>query len=901
MFGGMARVLVATALLTAAWSTRATAQQSCDDLDPCTEQDSCAADGNCHGTPKPDFSPCEIPFAGDCTTLAQCQTFTVPVIGSITQCLPMEHKLAGTPCTPAFSAELGNCVKSAQCDDEGICEPELVTCESPDLCTEAACNPATGLCESAPKSCDDDCSTAQCDPGTGNCINKVPRTDGTGCDDGNPCTGNDSCRSGQCQGVAVIGGPTPPATASATGTNTVAIATPTQTATDTVIVVATATRTQSGTPTSSPTATETQTSSPTATLTATLRQTPESTATPLPCDGDCDDSGDVSPVDVLTMIHSALGYAPSDEVCPLGDRNKDGEIKVDEILAAENSAINRCPGPIPTGTPVDTETPVPATATSTNTATTVPTATVTDTVAVPTATSTDTVTPQATSTDTTVPVATVTDTPVPPSATTTHTATPEATGTDTTTPAETATPTRTHTTAPSLTPTSEATETNTVVAPSPTLTSTTAPGTATPTPTEELPTASPSPSATATLPAATATATPTSPEATATHSPSATPTGTFTPTDTPETPSPTPTPTPTETLEQEDTPTPTETPIPTVTATVDAGVASRAAGMTNTAVQTLRVIPELITPLTRLAGDLNPFALQANEFHPLVPNTPTPTATPKTTACSSGTRSFGCSLTGHGVSYILHFDSCVLDTSNGGSLTLDGTMTADAQAGSCSFPPTQLTNVNVTQLMLTAKDAQAQTTLAATLNFTNSSLSATEFSIFSPCVISQLTMTLSGTAAVQSGQRNVTLTFTGTQIVLDLNQFSDDCVPVDYDMTINNEVDFGGDSVGGSFMGNFTDFVLSDNTTTGDDVIDLSGRIDALCVGTPIDYDTDQSLTLPSGQACPSAGSLLLTHDGQTDRVSYSDGGLTIDVDDDDSVDASYGSCLAMPLYECVG
>jgi len=44
-------------------------------------------------------------------------------------------------------------------------------CEAPDLCTDATCNPLTGLCETAPKSCDDglDCTADSCNSADGSC------------------------------------------------------------------------------------------------------------------------------------------------------------------------------------------------------------------------------------------------------------------------------------------------------------------------------------------------------------------------------------------------------------------------------------------------------------------------------------------------------------------------------------------------------------------------------------------------------------------------------------------------------------------------------------------------------------------------------------------------------------
>jgi hypothetical protein len=47
--------------------------------------------------------------------------------------------------------------------------------------------------------------------------------------------------------------------------------------------------------------------------------------------------------EILTMVNIALGNAPV-TTCEAGDANGDGQITVDEILAAVNDALNGCGG-----------------------------------------------------------------------------------------------------------------------------------------------------------------------------------------------------------------------------------------------------------------------------------------------------------------------------------------------------------------------------------------------------------------------------------------------------------------------------------------------------------------------------------------------------------------------------
>jgi hypothetical protein len=84
------------------------------------------------------------------------------------------------------------------------------------------------------------------------------------------------------------------------------------------------------TPTPTVTATEIPTSSPTASATAN------------PCPSDCNGSGSVTIEDITVLVDTALGNA-GDTVCGDADRNRDGAIRVDEILAAINLAIIGCP------------------------------------------------------------------------------------------------------------------------------------------------------------------------------------------------------------------------------------------------------------------------------------------------------------------------------------------------------------------------------------------------------------------------------------------------------------------------------------------------------------------------------------------------------------------------------
>src|SRR5439155_1689826 len=128
----------------------------------------------------------------------------------------------GTACTQTDTCQAGSCtgqnpvVCSAadQCDGAGRREPATgegsapardddTACGDGNACTQTDTCPSGTCTGSNPVVCSaaDQCHDAgTCYPSTGQCINPSAKADGTGCDDGNPCTQTDSCQSGTCTG-----------------------------------------------------------------------------------------------------------------------------------------------------------------------------------------------------------------------------------------------------------------------------------------------------------------------------------------------------------------------------------------------------------------------------------------------------------------------------------------------------------------------------------------------------------------------------------------------------------------------------------------------------------------------------------------------------------------------------
>jgi hypothetical protein len=233
----------------------------CTASDPCRLAGTCdPATGHCSNPAKPDGAPCsddnactdtDTCQAGDCTpgTSVVCDPpgpcQEVGVCNHATGRCEYADKPNGMPCddgnkcTNSICSD-GVCVagSAVSCDDNNACttdtcDPQVgcihtpIDCDDHDACTTDTCDPQTGLCVHTPVECDDHNScttdtcdarvgcvhtpiacpppgqcqtgTGTCDPATGHCV-YTSKPDGTGCDDGNPCTVDDTCQNGVCTG-----------------------------------------------------------------------------------------------------------------------------------------------------------------------------------------------------------------------------------------------------------------------------------------------------------------------------------------------------------------------------------------------------------------------------------------------------------------------------------------------------------------------------------------------------------------------------------------------------------------------------------------------------------------------------------------------------------------------------
>lgn len=160
---------------------------TCNDGDPCTDGDVCNAVGVCAGTAKAcdDGLSCtrDACADGECTN-EQLAGFCL----ADGACVATGSSVVGNACR-VCRLQSGNDVLVELADGDSCSDSDQ--CTSGDTCQDGACvSGAPRLCTSS-----DVCIAASCDAEFG-CVG-IPTT--AACDDGNPCTTNDTCADEVCQ------------------------------------------------------------------------------------------------------------------------------------------------------------------------------------------------------------------------------------------------------------------------------------------------------------------------------------------------------------------------------------------------------------------------------------------------------------------------------------------------------------------------------------------------------------------------------------------------------------------------------------------------------------------------------------------------------------------------------
>lgn len=203
---------------------------ACDDGDGCTSGDVCA-NGTCTGSPIEDCTSCTV--NSDCSDGNPCTSNVCNDEGVCENPFNTAPCNDGDPCTAndfctdgvcegALIDGCATCVAAADCDDgndctddtcvEGFCQhpPNFQSCDDGDVCTiNDQC--FSGECSGVP---DPDCDTCEsdldCDDGN-ECTDDVCQEDNScafipntePCDDGDICTENDVCGGGVCAGTEI--------------------------------------------------------------------------------------------------------------------------------------------------------------------------------------------------------------------------------------------------------------------------------------------------------------------------------------------------------------------------------------------------------------------------------------------------------------------------------------------------------------------------------------------------------------------------------------------------------------------------------------------------------------------------------------------------------------------------
>jgi hypothetical protein len=231
------------------------------------------------------------------------------------------------------------------------------------------------------------------------------------------------------------------------------------------------------------------------------------------------------------------------------------------------------------------------------------------------------------------------------------------------------------------------------------------------------------------------------------------------------------------------------------------------------------------------------------------------------------------------------------------SVTLTGCRVATAD-GSVTFDGTasiMLTSfaVNVTAVF---RDALGEETRRATATLSGT-VSPT---LGGPCLFTAATLSVAtGTLSVQTPDGvQIGATFQNTQVIFSNVTFNNptSCVPVLYRLTFNGNgalLTPDGEPVNVTFNALAMD--VDDMTATT--LFLLSGAMTSTCFGGQVTLSTDPALAVPSGELCPTAGTIFVTSASGMARVLYnSDGSVTIE---QGAEQQTYPNCLDPRLIMC--
>lgn len=244
--------------------------------------------------------------------------------------------------------------------------------------------------------------------------------------------------------------------------------------------------------------------------------------------------------------------------------------------------------------------------------------------------------------------------------------------------------------------------------------------------------------------------------------------------------------------------------------------------------------------------------------------------------------------------YTVTFTNCQLSGPSG-TLTINGTVTvADQQAEICfTAAPTLAivtTQNNLTIQMPNGATATFSNGFSATIGLSCSSGSCS-------CVADTVTLVpTAGTITVAGTNTNSTITFdAGSSIVITVDTYNSHCLPTVYDMKVNGPITLS--TNGNTFPAIYDAYTIHDDAHSGHDMVKVSGDVTSACFGDTVTFSTPTDIAL--GNPCPSAGvvSVHAHTSGNTDTITYSNGGVHIDFGAGGSKD--FTTCLDSQLFIC--
>ncbi len=181
---------------------------------------------------------------------------------------------------------------------------------------------------------------------------------------------------------------------------------------------------------------------------------------------------------------------------------------------------------------------------------------------------------------------------------------------------------------------------------------------------------------------------------------------------------------------------------------------------------------------------------------------------------------------------------------------------------------------------------------------------AIDVSVLGEVRITRLDLTrLTGDLVSQvPAQGTSSVTWNDTDVSVAVRALSEDCVPVDFDVTVNGDatINYQGPSAapatasGGVFAVvfdvTFDDFVVAATGDGNASEVEISGDLTSSCLGETVTLSTPESLSFLLGQFCPSGGTLHVEDIGD---IVYSPAGVSVN-------GKSFELCVDPELLQCL-